>query len=485
LTFPKNPPRATQGTPGKGGEVSFFVGAYYPPSTPLDQNPPWQEVNKQLGVTVKMNIVGLSDQNARLATLIAGDDLPDFIHMTGGWAGAPNLPQFAEVKCADLTPYLSGDAIKDYPNLAALPTTAWRHTVYNGKILSVPIHRPAVTSLLFRNQTVWDQEFGKDAVPKTADDYKRMLVQLTKPAQQQWGYGAYVAPVTGVALDVLQFSRLFGAPNRWRLEPNGALTNERETAEYRAAVAYMRDLWSAGVFHPDGLNWPGVVPAQEAMIGGRTMTMSHSMAYYNDLWRRGATANPPVVFRATVPFSNDGTAKPVYHFGTRIIGTTALKKAPPERIKELLSIMNWLAAPFGTEEALLLEYGVPEVDYQLDDRGNPIPTERGVRDSAYVPWRYMAQHPFTQYQADLPEYSKQAQADTKAHVPFGLEDPTLGLYSTTSATKNVPLTQHFAEATVDIVVGRRPMEDYEALVREWQSGGGDQIRQEFQKALAA
>ena len=43
--------------------------------------------------------------------------------------------------------------------------TAWRHTVYNGKILAIPIHRPAVTSLLFRNKTVWDQEFGKDACP--------------------------------------------------------------------------------------------------------------------------------------------------------------------------------------------------------------------------------------------------------------------------------------------------------------------------------
>ena len=28
--YPRNPPRATQVTPGKGGDVTFFVGAYYP-----------------------------------------------------------------------------------------------------------------------------------------------------------------------------------------------------------------------------------------------------------------------------------------------------------------------------------------------------------------------------------------------------------------------------------------------------------------------
>jgi putative aldouronate transport system substrate-binding protein len=192
-----------------------------------------------------------------------------------------------------------------------------------------------------------------------------------------------------------------------------------------------------------------------------------------------------VVFRALAPFSHDGTSNPVYHFGTRMIGTTGLKKASPERVKELLGIMNWLAAPFGTQEALLLEYGVPEVDYQLDDRGNPIPTERGVRDSAYVPWRYIAQRPFTQYQADLQGYTEQAQADTRAHVPFGIDDPTLGLYSSTTASRNSVLTQKFAEGVVDLIAGRRPMEDFDALVREWQSEGGEQMRQDFQKALAA
>jgi putative aldouronate transport system substrate-binding protein len=247
----------------------------------------------------------------------------------------------------------------------------------------------------------------------------------------------------------------------------------------------MRDLWSAGVFDPDGPSWPGVVPAQEAMIGGKTVTMSHSMAYYNDLWRRGSKANPPVLFRAIAPFSADANSKPVYHFGTRIIGTTALKKASPDRVKELLSIMNWLAAPFGSQESLLLEYGVPDADYNLDARGNPIPTDRGIQDSGYVPWRYIAQHPFTQYQADLPGYAQQVQADTQAHVPFGIEDPTLGVYSTTASSKNVPLTQKFAEGTVDIVVGRRPMEDFDALVSDWRNGGGDQIRQDFLKALEA
>ena len=42
-------------TPGRGGEITTHVGAYYPPNTPLDQNRAWQEVNRQLGATVRMS----------------------------------------------------------------------------------------------------------------------------------------------------------------------------------------------------------------------------------------------------------------------------------------------------------------------------------------------------------------------------------------------------------------------------------------------
>ena len=49
-----------------------------------------------------------------------------------------NVPQFLQASCADLTPYLAGDAVKDYPNLAAYPTNSWKPMVFNGAIYAVP-----------------------------------------------------------------------------------------------------------------------------------------------------------------------------------------------------------------------------------------------------------------------------------------------------------------------------------------------------------
>jgi hypothetical protein len=37
----------------------------------------------------------------------------------------------------------------------------------------------------------------------------------------------------------------------------------------------------------------------------------------------------------------------------------------------------------------------------------------------------------------------------------------------------------------DIVAGRRPPGDLDQLIQAWRTGGGDQIRQEFQQAIQA
>jgi putative aldouronate transport system substrate-binding protein len=61
--------------------------------------------------------------------VISGADLPDFIYNptnTNPMGVISGLPQFARSKCADLTPHLNGDAVKDYPNLAHYTTYTWR-----------------------------------------------------------------------------------------------------------------------------------------------------------------------------------------------------------------------------------------------------------------------------------------------------------------------------------------------------------------------
>ena len=63
--------------------------------------------------------------------------------------------------------------------------------------------------------------------------------------------------------------------------------------------------------------------------------------------------------------------------------------------------------------------------------------------------------------------------------------PTVGLISPTQITKGAALTQPVIDGTTDIIVGRRPVSDWDGLVRDFFAADGEQIRTEFMNAIQA
>src|SRR5258708_12048870 len=109
---------------------------------------------------------------------MAGNDLPDMIYMYARpgsaitLAAANGTPQFLQAKAADLTPFLAGDAAKDYPNLAAIPITAWKNggCAYQGRLYMVPGHRYLPGQMLVKNSSIWDKQIGVDNRHRSPDD---------------------------------------------------------------------------------------------------------------------------------------------------------------------------------------------------------------------------------------------------------------------------------------------------------------------------
>jgi putative aldouronate transport system substrate-binding protein len=488
IKYPAKPIKATPADPpGHGTTVTAFVNGLYPPATPLEQNPAWQQINKQLNATVQFNVVPPADYMSKLATLMAGGEYPDMISLFGGLNATANVPAFLQQAAADLTPYLSGDAIKAYPNLAALPTFAWRNSgsLIGGKLWMVPISRPSVGSLMIKNSTVWDQEIGPDYVPKDAADFKRVLQQLTVPARSRWAIGTFQAALSG-PFEIAWFSSLFGAPNNWRLEPGGKLVKDYESPEYKEAVAYVRDLVAAGVFYPDSLTTTSAPAGMTNLVSGKCVLSVRTLGLdWTDGYQQGQRLDPPQTFGFMRHFAAHAGAKPVFFLGTGYGAGTMLKKASPERVQELLAILNWTASPFGSQEDLLLTYGMEGAHYKLDDNGNPVTTERWAGDAYNMPWRYMAQRHQVMYNANYPEITRlQAEAES-ALIPLGVSDATLGFYSVTNTSKGVTLRVKFNDGVSEIVQGRRPLSDLDQLVSEWQANGGELIRSEYLQAMAA
>jgi putative aldouronate transport system substrate-binding protein len=489
--YPSPPIKAwAKEPPANGGTIKVLSQSYNPPATPYDQNPAWQEVNKRLNANVQFNVVPIGDYAAKLGTTMAGDDLPDVMLFPGGLnvtiaqSGTANLPQFLQSKCADLTPYLSGDAIKDYPYLAAIPTFAWKNAgcAFGGHLYMLPLQRYVAGRAFFKNTTFYDAEIGKDYVPKNAEDLKKVFQQLNRPQEDRYATASY----QGQAFHILIYAAMFGAPNNWTLDSSGKLIKDYETPEFKEAIAYVRDLAAVGLFHPKTLNYGDINAARLDFVAGRIALYPEGFGQpWQDFWRRGLRNNPPYNFIPLPPLPAYDGGKPQHFLGPGFIATNALKKASPERIRELLRVFDFLASPFGSEEDLLLQYGVRDTHYTLDGSGKLTLNDRSNADANYVNWKYMMQHPQVMYVPDIPGYAK-AEYDAEHYlIPAGVDDPTFGLFAPTLGSKGATLNRTTLEAITDVIAGRRPVAEYDQIVKDWQASGGDQIRKELQDALAA
>jgi putative aldouronate transport system substrate-binding protein len=484
--FPADLVKSVPNPPGDGSTITAITYLTLAPPPALEQNAAWQAVNKSINATLQMDQVSAADYPAKVNVVVAGNDLPDFIYnptTNVPWGVISGLPQFVKAKCTDLTPYLSGDAIKDYPNLAHYDTYTWRSGVVDGKIYAIPIARPPVgTELMYRPDLFEKAGIPLDTPPKNADDFKRMLVALTRPQENQWGIAAGQASYFSTTPNNA-FTSIFRVPNNWKLDASGKLIKDVETDEFKAAVGFARDLWTAGVWHPNTPTYGGAF--NDDFMAGRFAVAPGVWGQYVQLWDIEAVRNPAAKLYPMQPWAHDG-GKPFYHAGSGQFGVTYMKQqSSPDRVKMLLRVANQFAAPFGSQEWLLNYFGVKETDYKFNADGAPVLTDQGRTELTAV-WRYVSSPAYALFSANRSkEFADVSYAAEQAMIAVMELDPTLGLYSPTAASQG-PLAQDALLSGVsDIVQSRRPLTDLDSLVAEWRTKAGDKMRGEFQDAIAA
>jgi putative aldouronate transport system substrate-binding protein len=183
------------------------------------------------------------------------------------------------------------------------------------------------------------------------------------------------------------------------------------------------------------------------------------------------------------PFAFDG-GMGANMLGPGNFGFTAIKKGSPERVQELLRIIDYFAAPFGSQEYVLVRYGTADIDYKLDPNGVPVQTDQGKTD-LNVSWMYICASPPVLFSAVQPDFARWAHDEEQALLAAGVADPSIGLYSDTDQAHGVTLNQMIFDRVLGIAAGHAPMSDLDQLVKDWRSQGGDSVREEFQKAAEA
>jgi putative aldouronate transport system substrate-binding protein len=464
--YPSAPPAFVAGPVGAGGDVDLLLQGTI--KVPEGKNQWWQALNKALGVSLKYNGVISADYPKKFATNVAGNDIPDITQVFP----VPGLPKLLASQFADLTEYLSGDAGKEYPGLAAINPQAWKTASVNGRIFGVPQERPTA-GLVCTARGDLLEKYGVSGDVSSGDEFLDLCKQLTDQKHNRWAIGS---DPTAWTLPYMQ--EMLGAPNRWA-ENDGKFTSVYETDQMKEALSNVTKMWKAGYIHPDSFASPGENGTW--WEGGVTTLLFQQFTG----WSTWANRHPEwgIEVIAAPKWGGGGLAGKLLGPGA-YNDFVGFKKAGADRIKEMLRIANYIASPFGTQEYLTVNYGVKGVDYTLSG-SDPVPSKQGSSESM-IPIQYIGSAIFSALYVPGQDDTLKKQYDYLVKVlPIGVDDPTVGLFSETALGDGITAGHNIIAVEGDVIQGRKSLSDWDQAVNAWRKNGGDQMRKEYQDAFAA
>ncbi|WP_225848981.1 Tat pathway signal sequence domain protein [Streptomyces sp. HPF1205] len=466
LTYPANPVKTVSGTPGKGGHYTAVTPMWG--TLPPPDNSYYRAVNKALGATITMKPANGNDYATIIPTMTASRKLPDWIQLPTWWNNNFNVGELAGTQLADLTPYLAGDKIKKYPNLAAIPTLAWQAGAWQDKLYGIPSFASGMplSGAVFYRRDILEPKGITAAQVKSAQDLWDLGKELTDAKAGVWAFDdvwTYLSPAWGV-------------PSGWRLD-DGKLVHGWETPEILEALDWHYKLAKAGFVHPDAL--AGNTNDQGTRFyAGKVMISGGGTGAWNlSDYQSGTTADKNYRRDAFDIIAADGKSTPRTYLGaaTSIMSYLNAKLAG-DQIEELLSIADYLAAPFGSTEYTLVNYGVEGVHYTMQN-GAPTYTDEGKKTAQQQTYPFLASpasvvsNPGAEMVTkDYTDWCARAVKHLYKPLFYGMNITLPQRLSTAAAG------QQLTDTIKDVTHGLKKVSDYQNALSAWKAAGGDQLR---------
>lgn len=478
LKYPTNLVDAITEKPGTSGTVAKAMTPWWGPTPPgLGKNSYLDAVNAELGIPIDFSVQDGNTYGDKLSAILGARDVPDLLCVPSWEYG--KIPKFTDAVKAlfeDLTDYLKGDAVAPYAMLATLPTGAWQQAVWGGRLYSVPwpTDGPFPYALFYRKDLA--DAAGAQA-PKTIDELYQFGKSMTNAAKGVWGFGD-IFPM------VQMFFGVPGAQGGWRKKADGSgIEHKYETPEFKAALEFIVKVYKDGLVHPDLVASKGA-DVKTLFNGGKIIAYNDGIGAWKGMQSEQLKVTPTFNMQPLPIFSATAGKDPVQWGSDAPIFYTFIKKGlGADRTKELLRVLNWLAAPLGTKEYELREYGAEGKHFTRGADGTPIATDLGRKEIAAQYTFLGGRTPAIIQPADVPNFVTDLLTYSNATVKFLEKDPWAGI-KLESPANYAKIGVPTEDKITDIQRGRRPLSDLDQVVSEWKSGGGEEGREFLAKALA-
>jgi putative aldouronate transport system substrate-binding protein len=454
---------------GKGSRITVMSPYWGTP--PAVDNPYYAAMNEAIGVQATWRNQDGNVYDQKLGAVLASSDLPDAV-VVPGWNLGGKIPSAINNKFEDLGPYLSGDKVKKYPNLAGIPTDAWQRSIFGGKLRGLPMPASYVTNIapFYRKDTFATKGWQ---VPRSADEFLSLAKEITSAKAKVW------------ACDDMSWTafNMFGARGgsdkalAWQLV-DGKLINRIETDEYLEALEWVRKLYAAGVVHPDARAIQGI--ASTRFSNGEVMIYNDDLSGWYGKTAEQRLQHPEFQMAAMDIPGHDGGSPKLWATNPANIWVFVKKGSSKQLIEDVLAIANFCSSPYGTKERMLTEYGVEGTDYDVKD-GLPVKSDQGNIEVNGA-WGYMTTPAPYIAHPDLPDVTRGMIEWQQRMGAFTTKSSFYGL-TVVEPNQWTNLMNDFEQLEKDVVRGRKRVSDVQQAVSEWQRKGGDQLRDWYKKLL--
>ena len=479
--YPKTYFKSVDREPGSGGKVTSFQLTWGDPATPLEENTYWQELNERLGVSFEPQFVPQPVFDQKFATMLASGDVPDLVFVND--QTAVNLQGIRDGAFADLSETFSGDNILKWPNLAARKEEIWQASLKDGRIYQIPSIVWNLTNLpTMRTDLVDQTSIGR--APKDADELFTMLKEVaalgTGPGGQKvYGLNKYDAHPGTASM----FQRLFKTGPEWQLNTEGDLVHMISTENYKAMLEWLARAWAEGIFDPVALTTnPADIVSGAALrydavgpaIGATGLSQWEADlpgAKYDFFDMPGFDGSGQLVVR-NVPYG-------------RSTCVSAAAAEDKDRLTEILNVLDYLSAPFGSEEQNFIINGTEGVHHTVDEHGIPIVNPDSMIDLAVQYVGVTSGDNSYRIHPNAAPWADSFVAVMESLAQQSIARPLEGLEaaSQTFVTKGAQLKQLWTDFENGVITGRESIDDLQSFVDDFMSQGGTQVQGEYTQAL--
>lgn len=365
-----------------GGRMSISVLGIdwgYGPVQGSEMEKYWED---KMDVDLEIEWINYQDYDQKANTLIASGAAPDVVQIGKIGNGSYYYPIFTQAidagQFVDLTPYLFKDGQGIAETNAVMKNWGddmWEQTKYKDGIYILPRSKAEsgqFSGVMVRKDLM--KKYGFEEEPKTMDELKTWLIDLSKAASEGEGkkiYGLEYFDEDFMNDRIKAFAVAFTGQTDWAIDENGEYQYMQFKDEYIDFLNWMKDLYDAGAIDPEfALN---NADTSKWKAGNSVAVLGQ---WYN--WNQSADLTSNKIFDESTPDTNEAWClKPVegpkanaispnYTDVDSCIAINA--KCSDEKIEKILEVFNQTEETFPGYDSIMMD-GVEGLHYELMEDG--------------------------------------------------------------------------------------------------------------------